>query len=98
MEYIYYWYHHNEIPLNTQIKIHKAIERKDFDSFIKYYQKYNCLGIKQGFYHDELGIWVPVCYLPEQIAVFDNDEVVDYVSILEKSNFEKILLDECEWG
>lgn len=38
-------------------------------------------------------------FLPDIITVYDSDkETFEYVSVLEKENFEKITYSECECG
>ena len=38
-------------------------------------------------------------YLPDTISVYDSEtETIEYISILDKENFEKITYSECECG
>lgn len=84
-EYVYYWYDHmsrNIIPTIIN-SISDSIKNKDYNSFMIYYKsKLNHT------YYD----------LFDEITVFQNDEIVDSISIEKEENFKKITYNEYECG
>ena len=98
MKYVYYWYHHM-IDSEEREEIQKTLNNKDFNAFIKCYKKYNSRGLFEGKFYEEFNSFIPLIYLPDTITVFDDkDKILDCISILDKSNFEKITFSECECG
>lgn len=95
--YIYYWNHHM-IPEKERFKIKEAVDKKDYFSFINLYKKYSIKAIELGQYYEEFQSWIPMTFLPDKISVYDNDNFVEFLSILDKENFEKITFQECECG
>lgn len=96
--YSYYWYHHM-IPVEEQNRISSIIQNKDYFKFIELYKEYSIKAIQQGKYYEEFRTWLPMIFLPDIITVYDSDkETFEYVSVLEKENFEKITYSECECG
>ena len=96
-EYIYYWYHHMISSLEIE-KIQASIENKKYFDFIELYKEYSIKAIKKGQYSEEFKTWIPMTFLPDSICVYEKDKIVDYISILDKENFEKITYAECECG
>ena len=96
--YIYYWYHHM-IPAEEQNKINQTIQNKDYFGFIELYKEYSIKAIQCGKYYEEFATWCPMIFLPDTISVYDdNADTFEYVSALEKENFEKITYSESECG
>ncbi len=96
--YTYYWYHHM-IPIEEQNKISQVIQNKDYFGFIELYREYSIKAIQYGKYYEEFSTWCPMIFLPDTISVYDsNTGTFEYISILEKENFEKITYSECECG
>lgn len=96
-QYIYYWYHHM-MPVEERERIEKILQEKDYFAFIDVYKEYSIKAIEYGQYDEELHTWIPVIFLPENIIVWDNEEIVDSLNVLDKENFEKITYAECECG
>lgn len=96
-EYIYYWYHHM-MPSKERKVIQKALDEKDYFGFIDLYKKYTIQAIEYGTYYDEFKCWIPMTFLPNHIVVWENDEIIEKISILDKENFDKITFSECECG
>lgn len=87
------------MPIEEQKKISAVIQNKDYFRFIELYKEYSIKAIQCGKYYEEFGTWCPMIFLPDIITVYDSDkETFEYVSILEKENFEKITYSECECG
>ena len=87
------------IPVEEQNRISSIIQNKDYFKFIELYKEYSIKAIQQGKYYEEFRTWLPMIFLPDIITVYDSDkETFEYVSILEKENFEKITYSECECG
>lgn len=86
------------MPENERKYIEKIIDKKDYNAFINLYKEYAIKGINQGDFYEELNCWCPMVYLPNSIAVYENGEWVKNVSVLDKSEFEKITYSECECG
>ena len=98
MEYIYFWCHHM-MPEKERKEISEIIRNKDYERFVKLYQKYTISAILEGSFNEEFQTWYPMIYLPEEITVFnEKDEIVDTLNILCKDNFMKITYEECECG
>ena len=94
-DYVYYWYHHG-IPYEEVEKIQECIDNHDFNTFIKFYKKYSIKAIECGKFNE----WIPMIFLPNDIAVFNknNDEIIEYIDVLNKDNFNKITYSEYENG
>lgn len=96
----YYWYYHG-LSFKEQEKISKAIQEKDFETFISFYKKYNSQGILNGKIIEMDGevFFCPITYLPNTASYF-NEEIqdIEYLDILIKENFEKITHNEREHG
>lgn len=87
------------IPVEEQNRISSIIQNKDYFKFIELYKEYSIKAIQQGKYYEEFRTWLPMIFLPDIITVYDSDkETFEYVSVLEKENFEKITYSECECG
>ena len=87
------------IPIEEQNKISQVIQNKDYFSFIELYKEYSIKAIQYGKYYEELAAWCPMVFLPNMISVYDyNTDTFEYISVLEKENFEKITYSECECG
>lgn len=98
-EYNYYWYHHM-LPQMEQEAIQKAIDEKDYDTFVELYKYYSIEAIKYGYYDEELETWFPMTFLPKWISVY-NTETGEYEEdeyILSKPAFMKITFSESECG
>ena len=81
------------------IKIFANDTNLDYFKFIELYKEYSIKAIQYGKYYEEFGTWFPMIFLPDIITVYDSDkETFEYVSILDKENFEKITYSECECG
>ena len=97
-EYIYYWYHHM-MPEKERKEIQTTLDNKDYFGFIELYKEYSIKAIQYGKYYEEFSTWCPMIFLPDTISVYDsNTETFEYISVLEKENFEKITYSECECG
>lgn len=96
-EYIYYWYHHM-MPIEERKKIEQALDNKNYFDFINLYKKYTIESIKLGKYYEEFQAWCPMVYLPDYISVWENNELIDHISILDKKNFDAITAHENECG
>ena len=97
-EYIYYWYHHM-MPEKERKEIQTTLDNKDYFRFIELYKEYSIKAIQYGKYYEEFSTWCPMIFLPDTISVYDsNTETFEYISVLEKENFEKITYSECECG
>jgi len=97
IEINYYWYHHG-MPSIDKEKIQKAIDEKDFDTFINFYKKYNSEGIKKGIFIKDLNSFCPIVYLPDTATWVAKDNVVHWLDILNKDNFNRITFSENECG
>lgn len=87
------------IPVEEQNRISSIIQNKDYFKFIELYKEYSIKAVQQGKYYEEFRTWLPMIFLPDIITVYDSDkETFEYVSVLEKENFEKITYSECECG
>ena len=87
------------IPVEEQNRISSIIQNKNYFKFIELYKEYSIKAIQQGKYYEEFKTWLPMIFLPDIITVYDSDkETFEYVSVLEKENFEKITYSECECG
>ena len=96
--YSYYWYHHM-MPIEEQNKISAVIQNKNFFEFINLYKEYLIKAVQNGKYYKEFNSWIPMIYLPDTISVYDSEtEIIEYIFILDKENFEKITYSECECG
>lgn len=89
MEVVYYWYHHMMDEKNRK-SIQKCIDRKNFRTFMKWYQRLNGSGGKRKF---------DIVYLPDTAFVYSDDSSEpDEICILERENFMKITYAESECG
>ena len=84
--YNYYWYDHlqrTNIPIIIKA-IEESIKAKDFNSFMFFYNKQKELFIT----------------LPSDISVYnqEKEEIVEYLDITIKDNFDKITFNEYECG
>lgn len=95
--YNYYWYHHM-MPNDERKKIENALNDKDYFAFLELYKKYSIQAIKYGSYYKEFNSWIPMTFLPNQISVWDGEDFIEYLNILDKDNFDKITHHECECG
>ena len=95
--YSYYWYHHM-IPVEEQNRISAIIQNKDYFKFIELYKLYTLKAIQYGKFNEEFNSWIPMIFLPDTISVWDGDNFIEYLNILNKDNFEKITFNECECG
>lgn len=96
--YVYYWYHHM-IPDIERNKINKALIDKNYFDFIELYKTYKIKSVEYGQYDNNFSSWYPMTFLPSTISVYDNNtDTIDYISVLDKENFEKITHFECECG
>ena len=96
--YTYYWYHHM-MSEEERNKITKTITNKDYFTFIELYKEYSIKAIEYGEYYEEFSAWCPMTFLPDTISVYDSQtDTYDFVSVLDKENFEKISYSECECG
>lgn len=95
--YNYYWYHHM-MSQEEQKNIFEAIQNKDYNKFIELYKKYSILAIQYGKYYTEFESWIPMIYLPDTISVFDDNNEIEHISVLDKNNFMKITYTESECG
>lgn len=86
------------MPVEEREKIEKILQEKDYFAFIDVYKEYSIKAIEYGQYDEELHTWIPAIFLPENIIVWDNEEIVDSLNVLDKENFEKITYAECECG
>ena len=93
----YFWYHHmmNKEDRET---ITKALDELDYDTFIKYYKKYNSYGILNGIFSEEFNCFCPIVYLPDVASYIDENGEIQFLNILSKHNFYKITFSECECG
>lgn len=91
---IYFWYDHLVLRENGDDKIvTKAIQTHDFDTFIKYYNKYPPFKVTD----EEFGeLTIP--YFPNTALIFDGDEIIGTIDITIKKGFEKITDSEYECG
>lgn len=84
--YNYYWYDHlqrSNIPTIVRA-VEESIKSKDFNSFMFFYNKQKELFIT----------------LPSDISVYnqEKEEIVEYLDITIKDNFDKITFNEYECG
>lgn len=84
--YDYYWYDHLQrmnMPSIVQA-IEESIESKDFSSFMFFYNKQKELFIT----------------LPSDIGVYDQEkkEIIKYLDVTIKENFDRITFSEYECG
>lgn len=100
----YYWYHHMAMSGEEMNEINKAIEEHNFEEFLKYYKKYNGLGLKDGNIDDthefsNMRIFCPIVYFPDYAYIYE-DEYDDgtEIFILDEEEFNKITHSECECG
>ena len=96
-EYIYYWNHHM-MPTTERQEIEKVLNNKDYFSFIELYKKYSIKAIEYGQYYKEFESWIPMTYLPSSISVWQDNQFIEYISILDRNNFNKITYHESECG
>ena len=97
-EYIYYWYHHM-MDDKRKNYIQTIINNHNYEAFIKEYKRLSIEGIKLGKFDEEFNSWFPIIFLPDTISVYDkNTNEIEYISVLDKDNFNKITYSECECG
>lgn len=96
-EVIYNWYHHGMIKEDRN-KIEKAIKDKDFETFIHFYKIYNSFGIQHGQINKKFDAFCPTIYLPDTAIVYEGDQIIEEICILDKNNFNKITFSEYECG
>lgn len=101
----YYWYHHMAMSGEEMKEINKVIEEHNFEEFLKYYKKYNSLGLKDGFIDDthefsKKRVFCPIIFFPDYAFMYREDEEDSDVEIdiLDEENFYKITHSECECG
>lgn len=86
------------MPAEERERIEKILQEKDYFAFIDVYKEYSIKAIEYGEYVEELHTWIPVIFLPENIIVWDNEEIAYFLNVLDKESFEKITCAECECG
>lgn len=84
--YDFYWHLNPNFPAE---EIVKAINNKDYEQFMKYYEKWTAIGKKQG-----------ALYLPDEASVCAGEDYKHMVTtnILNKNNFNQITHCEYECG
>ena len=97
-KYNYYWYHHMAMTPNDIKEVKESIENKNYFKFIELYKLYTLKAIQYGKFNEEFNSWIPMIFLPDTISVWDGDNFIEYLNILNKDNFEKITFNECECG
>jgi hypothetical protein len=55
----------------------------------------NSKGILEGYIDSEFNCFIPLIYLPDSIYVPEQN---DYISVLDRNNFNKITFSESECG
>jgi hypothetical protein len=75
--------------------VQNAIDNHDFETFIYWYKKLNSKGILEGYIDSEFNCFIPLIYLPDSIYVPEQN---DYISVLDRNNFNKITFSESECG
>ena len=85
--------------LKNRIKLVLLFKIKIFFEFIDLYKEYLIKAVQNGKYNREFNSWIPMIYLPDKISVYDSEtKTFEYISALDKENFEKITYSECECG
>ena len=88
--YNYYWYHHM-IPNDERQKIQHTIDSKDYERFVELYKEYAIKAVIYGSYK--------TVFLPEYISVYDEEtKKAEFVSVLDRNEFNKITHSESEFG
>lgn len=85
---LYYWYHHG-MPELMQQGIQKALDEKNYAEFLFYYTVLNNAFDDDGY---------SLVFLPDTADVFDGDNLVSTINILDYNNFMKITGSDCEHG
>ena len=94
---IYYWYDRGEIRDTSDEKIiMDAIRNHDFDTFLKMREKYPPDPVSKNFGEDEPSH--TFVYFPDTASVYENDEYIGEIDILNRSNFNRIDDTDFEWG
>lgn len=89
---VYYWFDHLLLRHNGDAeKVQQAIAAHDFDTFMKFVNKYPTYVSKDG---------VREIYFPEYAHVFDEetDEEIGKIYIMNRENFNKIDSSDFECG
>lgn len=83
VEVVYYWYHHL-MPKEDAKQIQIAIDNHDFETFDKYYEKYEVSNM---------------VFFPSEAVIYKDDDMVGTVRVLYDSNmFNLICASESECG
>lgn len=92
---LYYWYDRGEIR-NTPDEeiIFNAIRNHDFETFMKMRKKYPPDTSSKKFN----GTPDTFTYFPDTAAVYEGDDLVGYIDITKRENFNKIDDTDFEWG
>lgn len=88
MTVLYYWYYHG-IPDKMQDIINAALEEKNYNDFMFYYELlYRKFKGNNGY----------LTFLPKEAYVFEGDDIIGTLDITQEDNFKKIDGFDSEFG